>query len=154
MFKWIASRFTRRNTERRISPPKSRFPYYIGAGLNPRGGDKMHLYLFNEKPIRMDLCISKGDRLSGKRVSEGGPLIGVHLNDCINGNLETAIRDGKIIELTSKTEADAFEEAKGYQIMSYNKESEQYCQVGIRERRASPKSSTSKKSSKSKTQKK
>ena len=37
---------------------------------------------------------------------------------------------------------------------SYNKESEQYCQVGIRERRTSPKSSSSKKSSKSKTQKK
>ena len=65
-----------------------------------------------------------------------------------------AIRDGKIIELTSKTEADAFEEAKGYQIMSYNKESDKYCQVGIKERKSSPKPSSSKKSSKSKTQKK
>ena len=85
----------------------------------------MHLYLFHEKPIRMDLCIRNGERLSGKRVSEGGPLIDVHLNRCINGSLETAIRDGKIIELTSRTRADAFEEAKGYQLVSNN--SGQYC---------------------------
>jgi len=118
----ISSRFSRRR------PPdksKSNTLYYIGAGHNPSRDDKMHLYLFHEKPIRMDLCIRHGDRLDGKRVSEGGQLISVHLNRCINGSLENAIRDGLIIELTSKTITDAFEEAKGYKMVS--SDSGQYC---------------------------
>ena len=138
----MSSRFSRRRTPDTQISARSKYPYYIGAGLNPSGGDKMHLYLFNEKPIRMDLCISKGDRLSGKRVSEGGPLIDVHLNHCIHGNLETAIRDGLIIELTSKTDSDAFEEANGYKIVSNNKTSEQYCQVGVKERKTIRKSNS------------
>lgn len=116
----ISSRFSRRRP-----PDKSNTLYYIGAGHNPSGDDKLHLYLFHEKPIRMDLCIRNGDRLDGKRVSEGGQLISVHLNRCINGSLETALRDGLIIELTSRTREDAFEEAKGYKMVS--SDSEQYC---------------------------
>ena len=125
MFTWIKETVNSRFSRRR--PPdksKSNTLFYIGAGHNPTG-DKMHLYLFYAKPIMMDLCIRHGDRLDGKRLSEGGPLIDVHLNRCINGSLETAIRDGKIIELTSRTRADAFEEAKGYQLVSNN--SGQYC---------------------------
>jgi hypothetical protein len=121
MFTWLSTRFSRRR------PPdksKSNTLYYIGAGHNP-AGDKMHLYLFHEKPIMMDLCIRHGHRLEGKRVSEGGQLISVHLNRCIKGSLETAIRDGQIIELTSRTRVDAFEEAKGYKIVS--NDSDQYC---------------------------
>jgi hypothetical protein len=76
----------------------------------------------------MDLCIRHGDRLDGKRVSEGGQLISVHLHHCIKGSLETAIRDGLIIELTSRTRADAFEEAKGYKIIS---NSEKYSMIGV-----------------------
>ena len=126
MFTWfketISSRFSRRR------PPdksKSNTLYYIGAGHNPSRDNKMHLYLFHENPIRMDLCIRHGDRLDGKRVSEGGQLISVHLNHCIKGSLENAIRDGLIIELTSRTRVDAFEVAKGYKMVSNN--SEQYC---------------------------
>lgn len=119
----ISSRFTRRRPPDK-SKSKSNIFYYIGAGHNP-SGDKLHLYLFHEKPIRMDLCIRHGDRLDGKRVSEGGQLISVHLNHCIKGSLENAIRDGLIIELTSRTREDAFEEAKGYKIVS--SDSEEYC---------------------------
>ena len=126
MIEWfkdtISSRFTRRR------PPdksKSNIFYYIGAGHNSARDSKMHLYLFHEKPIRMDLCIRHGDRLDGKRVSEGGQLISVHLNHCIKGSLETAIRDGLIIQLTSRTREDAFEEAKGYKMVS--SDSEEYC---------------------------
>ena len=121
MFTWfketISSRFTRRKPLDK-SKSKSNAFYYIGAGHNP-SGDKMHLYLFYETPIMMDLCIRNGDRLDGKRVSEGGQLISVHLNHCIKGSLETAIRDGLIIELTSRTRVDAFEEAKGYKMILY-----------------------------------
>jgi hypothetical protein len=124
MFTWLSSRFSRRR-----SPDKSKSNkiYYIGAGHNPSRDDKMHLYLFHENSIMMDSCIRHGDRLDGKRVSEGGQLISVHLNRCIKGSLETAIRDGQIIELTSKTKEEAFEEAKGYQIVLNGQN--QYCCV-------------------------
>jgi len=128
MITWIKETISRRRPPDK-SKSKSNTLYYIGAGHNPSRDDKMHLYLFHENPIRMDLCIRNGDRLDGKRVSEGGQLISVHLNHCIKGSLETALRDGLIIELTSQTRSDAFEEAKGYKIVSYNKESEQYCIV-------------------------
>ena len=121
MIAWLSSRFTRRKP---LDKSKNNTFYYIGAGHNP-DGDKMHLYLFHEKPIMMDLCIRHGDRLDGKRVSEGGQLISVHLNQCIKGSLESAIKDGLIIELTSRTRVDAFEEAKGYKMVS--SDSEQYC---------------------------
>ena len=129
MFEWIKETINGRFSRRR-PPDKSNILYYIGAGHNP-SGDKMHLYLFHEKPIRMDLCIRHGDRLDGKRVSEGGQLISVHLHHCIKGSLETAIRDGLIIELTSRTRADAFEEAKGYKIISNGPDSEKYSMIGI-----------------------
>jgi hypothetical protein len=136
MFTWIKETISSQFSRRR--PPdknKSNAFYYIGAGHNPSKDDKMHLYLFHEKPIRMDLCIRHGDRLDGKRVSEGGQLISVHLNHCIKGSLETAMRDGLIIELTSKTKEEAFEEAKGYQIVL---NSDKYCQVGIKDKKMIP----------------
>jgi hypothetical protein len=126
MFTWIKETVNSRFSRRR--PPdksKSNTLFYIGAGHNPTG-DKMHLYLFYAKPIMMDLCIRHGDRLDGKRVSEGGQLISVHLNRCIKGTLETAIQDGLIIELTSKTKEEAFEEAKRYQIVLNGLGSDQY----------------------------
>jgi len=130
MFTWIKETINNRFSRRK--PPdksKNNTCYYIGAGHNPVG-NKMNLYLFHEKPIWMDLCIRHGDRLDGKRVSEGGQLISVHLNRGIKGSLETALRDGLIIELTSKTKEEAFEEAKEYQIISSDKDSDQHCYVG------------------------
>lgn len=138
MFKKILSRFTRRRTPERRTPPSQEFvtPEIVGAkyyiGMGSTGDD--YFYLFYENPTFMNLCVSSKKRigLNGRRVSEGGKLIKVELNPCIKGSLKEAIQNGQIIELTSRTMEEAFEEAKGYQIMPN-------CRVGIKEKDVSPK---------------